>query len=120
MARRVIYAGHGRPEAAIQAAIVLVLRVKYHALVAVTDAGVLRKRGVTTHGSGIPDGWPDLTVLLPGGRFVGVEVKSERGRQSKMQKLMESLFAELGHEYVLARSVDDVIAAVDQTEREST
>ena len=120
MARRVIYAGHGRPEAAIQAAIVLVLRVKYHALVAVTDAGVLRKRGVTTHGSGIPDGWPDLTVLLPGGRFVGVEVKSERGRQSKMQKLMESLFAELGHEYVLARNVDDVIAAVDQTERSST
>jgi len=106
-------------EAEIQAAIVLLLRLKYKALVAITDAGVTHRYaarywpGERSRGSGMPAGWPDLVVLLPDGRFFGIEVKAEKGRQSKAQKLMQQQFEDLGHTYILARSVDDVIDAME-------
>ena len=113
-----------RSEAEVQYAVVDYLRVVKKALVAITDAG-LHKRVLSTCKAGIPcrrpnvrgtlpGGFPDLIVLLPGGRFMGIECKSETGRQSAIQKLMQQQFEDLGHEYVLARNVDDVIAAIER------
>ena len=104
----------GARYAELQAVIVEVLQLKYRAMTVETDAGVLRRHGVTGRSSGIPDGFPDLEAYLPGGRHLCIEVKTGTGRQSKMQKLMQQQFKELGHEYVLARNVDDVIAAVER------
>ena len=102
-----------RREAELQAAIMLLLRLKYRAIVAVTDAGVLRKHGVHRRDSGIPAGWPDLTALLPGGRMMGIEVKRPGGRVSAEQLAMRAAWQGRDHEYIVARSVDDVIAAVE-------
>ena len=106
---------HGKrrrtPEAQLQAAIVKFLRA-IGAMVAVTDPGVLRSR-ITNRTTGIPNGWPDLTVLLPGGRMVGIEVKAPKGRQTPSQAQMQNDWQRLGHEYILARSMDDVIDALE-------
>jgi hypothetical protein len=62
---------------------------------------------------GLP-GVPDIIGILPGGRFFGVEVKAERGKQSKAQKDFEMRVKELGGVYVLAYDVDDVLKVLAQ------
>jgi len=96
----------GRPERAIQNAIVQHLRLR-GALVAVTDAGAAYRAGAF-FGDAVPAGWPDITGLLPDGRFIGVEVKAPNGRQSMAQKAMEQNIRHRNGLYILARSVDDV------------
>ena len=53
-------------------------------------------------------GCPDITVLLPGGRFVGVEVKTKKGSLSPFQKKTAELIEELGGVYLLVRSVEEL------------
>ena len=108
----------GKPERAVQKAVVLWLKA-HGALVAVTDAGAAYKAGAF-FGDAIPRGWPDITGLLPDGRFIGVECKSgpcpERGRrggrQSKAQKRMEREIRARGGLYILARCVKDVAEGI--------
>lgn len=54
-------------------------------------------------------GVPDLAVLMDGGRILWVEVKTEKGRQSAEQIAVESRLQSLGHRYIVARNVDDVL-----------
>ena len=96
----------GKPERAIQRAIVIYLRAR-GCLVAVTDAGAAYRAGAF-FGAAIPAGWPDITGLLPDGRFIGVEVKAPNGRQSPAQKDMERDIRRRNGIYILARSIDDV------------
>ncbi len=112
--RHVTHGKRRNPEAKLQAAIVRFLRAT-GALVAVTDPGTLRKFGVQGRSTGIPAGWPDLTVVLPGGRFMGIECKSPKGKQTGKQRMMQQQWEQLGHRYILARSVDDVIEALENT-----
>lgn len=98
----------GKPERALQNAIVLWLRSR-GCLVAVTDAGAAFRAGAFG-GDTVPAGWPDITGLLPDGRFIGVEVKSPAGRQSPVQKLMEQEIHKRNGIYVLARCIEDVVA----------
>lgn len=42
-------------------------------------------------------------------RFVAIEVKSDKGKQSRDQKETEELIKKLGGIYLVARSVDDLI-----------
>lgn len=100
-----------KPEKDRQKAIVAYL-LSHGWLVAETDAGAAYHAGGYS-GSHIPAGWPDLTCLAPGGRFVGVEVKAATGRQSPVQVDMQQRIERLGGLYVLARSVDDVVAALE-------
>ena len=95
-----------RPERAIQKSIVAYLRA-IGALVAVTDAGAAYRAGAF-FGDAIPAGWPDITGLLPDGRFIGVEVKAPGGRQSAVQKAMEQAIRQRRGIYVLAYGVEDV------------
>ncbi|MFB3894499.1 MAG: VRR-NUC domain-containing protein [Phycisphaerae bacterium] len=96
----------GRPERAIQRAILIWLRL-HGCLVAVTDAGAAYRAG-SFGADTVPAGWPDITGLLPDGRFIGVECKSADGRQSQVQKSMESEIRKRKGIYVLARSIEDI------------
>jgi len=102
----------GKPERAIQKAILLWLRAN-GCLVAVTDAGAAYRAGAF-FGDAIPAGWPDITGLLPNGRFIGVEVKTKRGRQSDAQKRIEREIRKRDGIYVLARSVEDVQREIEE------
>lgn len=96
----------GNPERAVQRAIVTYLRAR-GCLVAVTDAGAAYRAGAF-FGDSIPSGWPDITGVLPSGRFIGVECKAASGRQSPVQKAMEAAVRKRNGIYILAKSVDDV------------
>ncbi|HUT56499.1 MAG TPA: VRR-NUC domain-containing protein [Phycisphaerae bacterium] len=96
----------GKPERAVQKAVLLWLRAR-GALVAVTDAGAAYRAGAF-FGDAIPAGWPDVTGLLPDGRFIGVECKAPNGRQSPAQKAMEQEIRRRNGVYILARGVEDV------------
>ena len=102
----------GKPEHAVQKAILLWLRAN-GCLVAVTDAGAAYRAG-SFGADTVPAGWPDITGLLPDGRFIGVEVKSPTGRQSPVQKAIEQEIRKRSGIYVLAYSVQDVQREIDE------
>jgi hypothetical protein len=54
-------------------------------------------------------GWPDI-CLIDHGRFVGIEVKAEKGRLSPEQEELGSEIEKHGGVYIVARSIDDVQA----------
>lgn len=60
---------------------------------------------------GIP-GQADLTGILPSGLRLEIEVKSASGVQTAEQRAYQSIIERFGGVYVLARSVDDVWAAI--------
>lgn len=101
-----------KPERAVQRAILIYLRVR-GCLAAITDAGAAFRAGAFGADT-VPAGWPDITGLLPDGRFIGVECKAPDGRQSPVQKQMEQEIRKRNGIYVLARSIDDVEEALGQ------
>lgn len=56
-------------------------------------------------------GQPDITGVVRG-RYIGIEVKTAKGRQSREQVSYESTIAGVGGVYVLARDLDTVLIAV--------
>ena len=42
-------------------------------------------------------GWPDVVLILPGGRVLFIELKAGKGRLSEEQKQMRLMFMALGH-----------------------
>ena len=62
-------------------------------------------------------GVPDIVACLRG-RFVGLEVKTASGRQSKDQKRAEKDIQWAGGEYYIVRSVDDVRRIVEEQKGE--
>ena len=57
---------------------------------------------------GLRRGAPDLCLCLPAGRVLFIEVKSQKGRASIEQIGFHGLLNSIGHDVVIARSVDDV------------
>lgn len=57
-------------------------------------------------------GQADLTGILPNGTRLEIEVKDAKGRQSKSQQNYQRMIERFGGVYILARSVDDVWAAL--------
>jgi len=55
-------------------------------------------------------GIPDVVVLLPESKVLWIEVKSKTGTRSPAQELMAKVLVDRGHNYVLARSVPDVMS----------
>lgn len=53
-------------------------------------------------------GSPDYYVFLPNGRTIHLEIKNETGRQSVEQLEWEMKCKKLGHEYFVARSLEEV------------
>ncbi len=54
-------------------------------------------------------GWPDLVGILPGGRFIGIECKSDTGRQTPEQASVAQSIADSGGLYVLCRDTTTLI-----------
>lgn len=53
-------------------------------------------------------GVPDRIVVLPGGRVIFVELKTENGRLSSVQKFQTGILDRLGCEVRVLYGVDDV------------
>lgn len=68
---------------------------------------------------GVP-GQADLTGILPGGRRLEIEVKSPTGQQTPEQRNYQRMVERFGGVYVLARSVEDVWAAIGRYLRDAT
>lgn len=58
-------------------------------------------------GPGSKPGDPDLIICL-NGRFVGLEVKSQSGRQSPIQKVRQEQIVNSGGEYHIIRTLREV------------
>lgn len=56
---------------------------------------------------GVKAGVPDLQIILPGPKFIYVEVKDHKGVQSPKQKEFEAYCKEMGIPYYLVRSLDE-------------
>ena len=65
------------------------------------------KRGGVSYGL---LGSPDIIGMTKGGRFFGIEVKSATGKMSESQKHFAAQCMLSGGLYILARSLDDVLA----------
>ena len=61
---------------------------------------------------GMRPGASDLVIIMPAGRVIFVELKNEIGTQKKGQKLFQSRVEELGHTYILIRSLDELKKAL--------
>ena len=57
---------------------------------------------------GLEPGWPDFICILPGGRFCGIELKTDKGRLSPAQEAFQAACDEAGGLYIVCRSVDQV------------
>lgn len=53
------------------------------------------------------NGVPDI-ILIKDGKFIGLEVKSEKGRQSDSQKQFQQDLEQSGGSYYIVRSIEDV------------
>lgn len=58
-------------------------------------------------GPGSKPGDPDIVVCYKG-RYIGIEAKSEDGRQSEIQKTREQEIIDAGGIYRIVRKIDDV------------
>ena len=56
-------------------------------------------------------GDPDLIVVV-NGRALGVEAKSKTGQQKELQHIRQEQLEAAGGSYIVARSMDDLVAAV--------
>ncbi len=64
---------------------------------------------------GIVSGVADLLLLLPNGEhaFLALECKTEKGRQTDLQKNWQKAVEKLGAKYVIFRSVAEFIEIID-------
>lgn len=53
-------------------------------------------------------GSPDLIIFVKGGRNIQVELKSSTGKQSPDQIIWEKTATNLGHNYYIVRSVEEL------------
>jgi hypothetical protein len=57
---------------------------------------------------GIPGGSDLLVIVPPFGRFLGLETKAARGRQSKKQRVFQAAVERAGGVYAVARTLEEV------------
>ena len=57
--------------------------------------------------TGTMAGVADLTILLPNAKTIFVELKTDVGKQSEVQKLFENKVKNLNFEYYIVRNLND-------------
>ncbi|MFR7820784.1 hypothetical protein [Candidatus Pseudoruminococcus sp.] len=84
-----------------------------------SQVGIVRRNNVgtyiTPYGAPIKIGIPgeaDLTLFAYGGKTIFIEVKTNKGKQSKAQKHFEDVAMTLGFEYIVMRSREDAVRLV--------
>jgi hypothetical protein len=107
-----------REEAIIQGQIVKYLELRGIAFFSVPNESAGAGRGAMIRmkqykAMGLRPGAPDLVVLYPPGTVTFVEVKTATGRQSQHQKNFQRLASEAGINYVVVRSVEDVVDIIE-------
>ena len=100
------------PERQIQRAIITALRLKGALVNHNANSGSTAAHRVMLQRDGAMPGWPDLTVLLPGGSVIFMEVKSEKGRVSQKQRAVHEYMRRLGHRVAVVRSVQEAVDAI--------
>lgn len=101
----------------LQAATARLMRLKYRRVVAWHTPNGGHRNAVTAarlQGMGVRPGVPDWTLVLPGGRVGFVELKVGGNRQSVQQVTFMDQVRALGCPYVVARSVEEFDAAVEE------
>lgn len=58
--------------------------------------------------TGLLAGVSDLILILPNGKIIFLELKTETGKQSETQIDFEKRISELGHEYHICRSLEQL------------
>ena len=97
-------------EAQVQKQIVAYLRaVLPHAIIAAIPNGSQRTASGRPANAvaGLLPGMPDLVIVLPEGKVLWAEIKSEKGRVSPAQLEVHGLLNSLGHNCVVLRSVEE-------------
>ena len=64
---------------------------------------------------GVRPGFPDLLLLYPSEKFhyLAIELKSEKGKQTKSQKKWHEMIQETGNKYVICRNIDQFMTAIN-------
>jgi hypothetical protein len=98
-------------ETEIQNLVMVALSQEFGALVLRVNAGTFFGAAGNAV-KGAPKGTSDLVACVPPGRFFGIEVKTETGRQSPAQVKFEAAVRKRGGVYLLVRSPQDAVAQV--------
>lgn len=74
------------------------------------------REGARFKSMGTRAGFPDLILLHPNKfyPFMGIELKTEKGKQSDNQKEYQKMFEEIGAKYIVVRSLDQFIEEVNR------
>lgn len=60
-------------------------------------------------------GLPDWTgCVAPYGQFVGIEFKTDKGKQSEHQKLAQARIEAVGGKYIIVRSINELVQKLDE------
>jgi hypothetical protein len=63
---------------------------------------------------GMITGWPDLTVVGPGGRIAFLEVKSAKGHTTDAQDDCLGMLRRMGHDVAVVRSQDEAVLMLQE------
>jgi hypothetical protein len=63
---------------------------------------------------GMITGWPDLTVVGPGGRIAFLEVKSAKGHTTDAQDDCLGMLQRMGHDVAVVRSQDEAVLILQE------
>jgi hypothetical protein len=63
---------------------------------------------------GMITGWPDLTVVGPGGRVAFLEVKSGKGHTTDAQDDCLGMLQRMGHDVGVVRSQDEAVTLLQE------
>ena len=76
--------------------------------------GWIAFHGSMAHRSHRTVGEPDFLILLPNGRTLLLEAKSATGKLSAEQLAMQASATKLGHNYIVARSLDEFMKEAEK------
>lgn len=100
----------GKEESGIQLAICDYLALRKHFFwrqntTPIYNSELKRFRAMPKHSK---NGLPDI-IIIKDGKFIGLEVKTNKGSQQQSQKDFEEGCRKVGGEYYVVRSVEEVI-----------
>lgn len=75
-----------------------------------------RVRGALLKAMGLKRGWPDIIVLAPGPKVIGIELKTEKGKLSGWQQGLRDCFNTCQASYAVARTLEHVEVILKQND----
>lgn len=106
------------PEAQLQRAVASYLSLVLPNSVmwsAIGHGGGGKIRGAQLKGMGLRRGLADFYIAwytINGQKTLWIELKSKDGRQSDEQKQFQTCVENIGHSYIICRSIDEVVNAI--------